>query len=156
DAWRGGTLAASYVADVVSSASIDVVSNATKHMEDFRSEITAGVTQKIRATALAAAYIYSVEHDYSSHNANLNLARDLFQRNTTLSLGLTFADNAVGRSGDQAFHRQLLVFGLSAGWTQTFAPKTIGQLSYTFSYADGYQASPYRFVRIEALDGATQ
>jgi hypothetical protein len=155
DAWRGGTLSASYVADVVSSASIDVISNATKHMEDFRSEITAGLSQKLKATSLSASYIYSVEHDYSSHNVTFNLAQDLFQRNTTLALGFTFADNAVGRTGDQAFQRSLLVYGLSGTWTQTYTPNTIGQLSYTFSYADGYQASPYRFVRVEALDGTT-
>lgn len=156
DAWRGGTLGASYVADVVSSASIDVVSNATRHMEDFRSEITAGLTQKIKASTLSAAYIYSVEHDYSSHNVSFNYGQDLFQRNSTLALGFSFADNSVGRTGDQAFHRSLLNFGVAASWTQAFTPKTIGQLSYTFSYSDGYQASPYRFVRVEAIDGSTR
>jgi hypothetical protein len=153
DAWRGGTVGASYVADVVSSASIDVVSNATKHMNDFRSEITGSLTQKLHATTLSASYIYSIEHDYESHTANLGVAQDLFQRNTTLSLGLTFVYNAVGRSGDQAFHRQLLVGGLGASWTQVLAKKTIGQLSYTFTYDNGYQASPYRFVPVVGPTG---
>jgi hypothetical protein len=153
DAWRGGTLGASYVADVVSSASIDVVSNATKHMDDFRSEITAGLTQKIKATTLSGSYIYSTEHDYSSHNVNLGFSQDLLQRNSTLALGWTLSDNAVGRFGDQAFHRSLLVTGVGASWTQTINPATIGQASYTFSYANGYEASPYRFVPIEDTTG---
>jgi hypothetical protein len=153
DAWRGGTLSASYVADVVSSASIDVVSNATKHMDDFRSEITAGLAQKLKATTLSASYIYSVEHDYQSHNIGLNLSQDLFQRNSTLALGFTFSDNDVGRSGDQAFHRSLLTAGAGASWTQTLTPATIGQLSYTFSWAGGYEASPYRFVPVQDSTG---
>jgi hypothetical protein len=148
DAWRGGTLGASYVADVVSSASIDVVSNATTHMSDFRSEITGSLTQKLRATTLSASYIYSIEHDYESHTANLGVSQDLFQRNTTLALGLTFVHNAVGRSGDQTFHRQLIVAGAGASWTQVLSRKTIGQLSYTFTFNDGFQASPYRFVPV--------
>jgi hypothetical protein len=155
DAWRGGTLNASYVADVVSSASIDVVSNATKHMDDFRSEITAGLTQKWKASTISGSYIYSVEHDYSSHNVNLGFAQDLLQRNTTLALGWTFSDNAVGRTGDQAFHRTLLVTGVGASWTQTITPATIAQLSYTFSYNSGYEASPYRFVPVQDMTDMT-
>jgi hypothetical protein len=143
------------VADVVSSASIDVVSNATKHMDDFRSEITAGLTQKLKATTFSGSYIYSIEHDYESHNVDLGIAQDLFQRNTTLALGYSLSVNNVGRTGDQAFRRSLLVNGLSGAWTQVLTPKLIGQLSYTFADNSGYQASPYRFVRVESADLAT-
>ena len=156
DAWKGGTVGASYVADVVSSASIDVVSNATTHMNDFRSEITGSLTQKLRATTLSASYIYSIEHDYESHTAKLGVSQDLFQRNTTLSLGLTFVHNAVGRTGDQAFHRELLVGGLGASWTQVLAKKTIAQLSYTFTYNNGFQSSPYRFVPVLGPTGEAE
>jgi hypothetical protein len=152
ETWKGGTLGASYVADVVSSASVDVVSNATKQMNDFRSEITGSLDQKIRSTTLSAAYIYSVEHDYESHNLNLGLSQDLFQRNTTLAIGYSLSLNSVGRAGDQAFHRSLDVNGVGLSWTQVLNPRTVAQLSYSFSYASGYQASPYRFVRIETPD----
>jgi hypothetical protein len=152
DAWQGATLSASYVADVVSSASVDVVSNATTHMTDFRSEITAGLSQKLKFTTLDASYVYSVENDYSSHNASLGFSQDLFDKNSTLAIGYTFAYNNVGRTGDQTFHRNLLVNGVGASWTQVFGPRTIGQLSYSFSWLDGYQASPYRFVRVDAVD----
>jgi Protein of unknown function (DUF3570) len=155
DAWKGGTVNASYVADVVSSASIDVVSNATTHMSDFRSEITAGVAQKWRASTFSGSYIYSVENDYSSHNVNLGVAQDFFQRNTTLALGWTVSQNAVRRTGDQEFHRSLFVTGIAATWTQTLTKKLIGQLSYTFTYDDGYQASPYRFVPVTVNNGLT-
>ncbi len=154
DAWKGGTVSASYVADVVSSASIDVVSNATKEMHDFRSEITAGMTQKLANTTLSGSYIYSIEHDYESHNVNLGVAQDLFSRNTTLALGYALSLNSVGRTGDQLFHRTLDVNGVGLTLTQTLDRSTIGQLSYTFSYNNGYQASPYRFVRIENADGS--
>lgn len=153
DAWSGGTLSASYVADVVSSASIDVVSNATTRMNDFRSEITAGLAQKLRNTTLTGSYVYSVENDYQSHNADLGFAQDLFEKNSTVSLGLTFSANDVYRTGDQLFHRKLTVAGASAAWTQVLDRATIAQLSYTFSYGNGYWASPYRFVRVENAAG---
>ena len=152
DAWKGGTLSASYVADVVSSASIDVISNATREMNDFRSEITAGLSQKLKMSTFSASYIYSVENDYQSHNAELGFSQDLWDHNSTLSLGFTTSVNSVGRSGDQTFHRQLFVAGVSLAWTQVFTKSLIGQLSGSFSYNNGYQASPYRFVRIESPD----
>ena len=155
DAWKGGTISGSYVADVVSSASIDVVSNATKRMNDFRSEVTAGIVQKHGASTFDAGYIYSVENDYSSHNVYLGFAQDLFQRNSTLAIGWSFSENAVGRTGDQAFHRSLLVTGGAVTWTQTLTKKLIGQLSYTFTYNDGYQASPYRFVPVSMTDASS-
>jgi hypothetical protein len=152
DAWKGGTLSASYVADVVSSASVDVISNATKQMNDFRSEITAGLVQKARNTTLSGSYVYSVENDYQSHNAELGVAQDMFEKNSTLALGATYSANDVYRTGDQAFHRKLSVVGLSGSWTQVLDRATIAQLSYSFSYGNGYWASPYRFVRVETPD----
>jgi len=152
DAWKGGTLSASYVADVVSSASIDVVSNATARMNDFRSEITAGLIQKLRNTTLSGSYVYSVENDYQSHNVELGFAQDLLEKNSTLALGATLSANDVYRTGDQLFHRKLDVAGASAAWTQVLNRATIAQLSYTFSYGNGYWASPYRFVRIATPD----
>lgn len=152
DAWKGGTLSASYVADVVSSASIDVVSNATARMNDFRSEITAGLVQKLRNTTLSGSYVYSVENDYQSHNADLGFSQDFFEKNSTLTLGLTYSGNDVYRTGDQLFHRKLSVVGFGASWTQVLNRATIAQLSYTFSYGNGYWASPYRFVRVETPD----
>jgi hypothetical protein len=152
DAWKGGTLSASYVADVVSSASIDVVSNATARMNDFRSEITAGLVQKLHNTTLTGSYVYSVENDYQSHNVELGFAQDLFEKNSTLALGATLSANDVYRTGDQLFHRKLLVAGLSTSWTQVLNRATIAQLSYSFSFGNGYWASPYRFVRVETPD----
>jgi Protein of unknown function (DUF3570) len=152
DAWSGGTLSASYVADVVSSASVDVISNATSHMNDFRSEITAGLVQKLRNTTLSGSYVYSVENDYQSHNVELGFAQDLFEKNSTLAFGATLSANDVYRTGDQAFHRKLTVGGVSGSWTQVLNRATIAQLSYTFSYGNGYWASPYRFVRVETQD----
>ena len=152
DTWKGGTLSASYVADVVSSASIDVVSNATTRMNDFRSEITAGLVQKLHNTTLSADYVYSVENDYQSHNVDLGIAQDMFEKNSTLAIGATFSGNDVYRTGDQSFHRKLEVAGLSASWTQVLNRATIAQLSYSFSYGNGYWASPYRFVKVETTD----
>src|SRR5262249_26339757 len=110
---------------------------------------------KLKATTLTGNYIYSTENDYESHNINIGFSQDLFEKNSTLALGYSYAYNNVGRAGDQIFHERLQVHGIGASWTQVFTRKTIGQLSYSFAYNDGYQASPYRFVSIFAADDYT-
>jgi hypothetical protein len=158
DAWRGGTLGASFVADVVSSASVDVVTNATTHMTDFRREVSGSLTQRISETTLSGAYIFSNENDYTSHNMALGVAQDLLQKNTTLALGYGYSWNEVGRSGEANFHCVgqpqgpclLQVHNIDATWTQVLTPKTLMQAGYSFQYALGYQASPYRFVHTES------
>jgi hypothetical protein len=149
DAWSDATLSASYVADIVTSASVDVISNATRRMTDFRSELSAGLSQKVRSATLSGSYVYSVENDYASHNVELGLAQELLDKNSTLSLGWSLSSNRIGRSGDQLFRESLFTTGAAASWTQVIDKKTIAQLSYTFSYANGFQSSPYRFVRFE-------
>jgi hypothetical protein len=156
EAWRGGTLGAGFVADIISSASVDVVTNATKHMSDFRKEATLSLGQKLGETTLSGAYIYSTENDYTSHNGSVGVSRDLLQRNTTLALGYAFSMNAVGRSGTpSALWKSLQVHGVDASWTQVLSPRMLLQAAYSFQYDGGYQASPYRFVHLESGDLTT-
>jgi hypothetical protein len=150
DVWRGGTIGAGFVADVVSSASIDVISNATTHMSDFRREVSGVLTQKLHDTTFGGSYIYSTENDYASHNFHTSVTQDLAQKNVTLSLGYSLSLNDVGRSGDPGFHRALDVHNLDVVLGVVLTQKTIVQASYTFGYSSGYMASPYRYVHIEA------
>ena len=150
DAWRGGILGASFVADVVTSASVDVVTNATARMTDFRKEVAGTITQKISDTTLSGAYIYSAENDYQSHNFNLGLTQDFLQKNSTLAVSYAGSLNDVGRSGDANFHKSLDVHTVDAAWTQLLNARTLMEFAYTFGYATGYQASPYRFVHVES------
>lgn len=149
DVWTGGTVGAGFVADVVSSASVDVITNATTHMSDFRREVSGTLAQKFADTTLNGAYIYSIENDYQSHNLHVGVSQDLARKNVTLALGYSLSLDDVGRSGDANFHRGLDVHTVDASYAQVLGPKTIGQLSYTLQYASGYMASPYRYVRIE-------
>jgi hypothetical protein len=150
--WSGATLGVGVVADVVSAASVDVVTNATPHMSDFRKELSSSLAQVIRDTTLSAGYIYSAENDYQSHNISLGFAQDLLQRNTTLAAGYAVSLNDVGRSGDPNFHRALTVHTVDASWTQVLSPTQVLQLGYTYSYSTGFQASPYRFVCVGNTD----
>jgi hypothetical protein len=140
-----------YVADAVTSASIDIVSQASKTtIHDTRHQVSAGASQIFGSSTIRGGYSYSRENDYESHTLNAGVAQELFDKNTTLSLGYTLSLNTVGRAGDMNFSRSLTVNSVSASWTQIITPQLLSQVTYELGHASGFQASPYRFVPVRA------
>ncbi len=151
-------VSASYLVDAVSSASADVVSQASPiTFHDNRHQVTVGLSHTIDTITPRVGYAFSTEHDYLSHTLTLNVTDELNDKNTQLGLGYALAINRVGRAGDDNFSRDLTVHRLAASWTQTVSPRLATQLTYELGYANGYQASPYRFVPIrQSADAAPE
>jgi hypothetical protein len=137
---------ARYLIDVISSASVDVISAATTRFNEARHEVEGGAEYHDDDRKLNASYIYSTENDWTSHTGNLGFTQDFAHHQVTLHLGGTAVSNDVGRSGDENFHRSLWVGGGSAGLTFVLTPRDLLDVAYTLAYSSGYQASPYRYV----------
>ena len=145
-----------YLVDVVSSASVDIVSQASpRTMHDTRHQVSLGLGHVFDTITAHGAYSFSKENDYLSHTLDASLSDELFDKNTTLALGYGISLNSVGRSGDLNFSRSLTVQHVSASWTQLVSPHVATQVTYELGDASGYQASPYRFVPVRPrLDAA--
>ncbi len=138
-----------YLVDAVSSASVDIVTQASPiTMHDTRHQVSLGLQQKLDTITATGGYSFSKENDYLSHTINVGLADELNDKNTTLGLGYGVSFNTVGRSGDENFSRSLTSQHVSASWTQLISPKVAAQLVYELGNESGYQASPYRFVSV--------
>ncbi|HVK86079.1 MAG TPA: DUF3570 domain-containing protein [Kofleriaceae bacterium] len=146
-------IAGRYVADAVSSASVDVISAATERWTELRSEVLGGVAYADGTTTASVDYIYSHEHDWDSHTVSAGASRDVFRHNLTLAAGASFVDNRVGRADDANFHERMRVLGgtLRAVWVG--GPKDVFTASYDGSRARGYQASPYRYAYVADVMG---
>lgn len=149
-------VSAGYLVDAVSSASVDVVSQASPiTFHDVRHQVALGISHVFDTLTPRFNYSMSTEDDYLSHTLSLGLVDELNDKNTQLGLGYAISLDRVGRADDDNFSRSLTVHHLVASWTQTMSPRLAGQLTYELSYADGYQASPYRFVPIrQSADAA--
>ncbi len=142
-------VSAGYTADVISSASIDIVSQASPTtIHDVRHQVSTAVTQKLGTLTVNGAYIYSSENDYSSHVVSMGVSKDLAEKDTTLALTYSLALNEVGRHGDHNFHKPLTVHDVGLSWTQIINARTASQVSYSAGIASGFQASAYRFVPV--------
>lgn len=146
-------VSAHYLADAVSSASVDVVSAATKRWSELRSEAQGGLAYVGDATTLSLDYIYSHENDWDSHTVGIGASRDFFHHNLTLGAGASYVDNRVGRANDESFHERLRTGALSLRAVWVWTQNDIAQAEYDLGRADGYQASPYRYAYVADPSG---
>lgn len=147
-----------YVADIVSSASVDIVTQASPTtIHDTRQQASGGFSHSFGSLSWHAEYLYSHENDYLSNNIATGIDKELFDKNTTLSLGYALSLDDVGRAHDDNFSKSLTSQSASASWTQIISPRLIAQLTYELGNASGFQSSPYRFVPVRtSLDAAPE
>jgi hypothetical protein len=140
----------------ITSASIDVVSQASPtRVHDTRHQVAASASHVFDTTTVHAGYTFSTENDYASHLVNASVEQAFDDKNTTLALGYALASNEIGRAGDRSYEQHLHVHDGTLSWTQVINPKAVAQLTYQLGFADGFQASPYRFVPVVDDAGMT-
>jgi hypothetical protein len=139
-------VSARYVADAVSSASVDVITAATERWTELRSEVLGGVAFADGTTTVSLDYTYSHENDWDSHTIAAGASRDLFKHNLTLGVGGSYVANAIGREDDMNFAEEMSIVGGSVRAVWVAGPSDIFTTSYDLSRATGYQASPYRYA----------
>lgn len=132
--------------DLVSSASIDVVTQASPYTEQ-RTEYTVG-TDILRDDILTGInYTQSQESDYTSNTLSVAMAHDLVDKNATLNLRAARSWDQVGKNGDPAFgqeHANRTIY--SVGLSQSVTPRWLGQINYEGTADSGFLNNPYRSV----------
>lgn len=140
-------LRAYYLVDLVSTASVDVVSAATERWDERRDELGASAGYDDETRALGVGYRRSIEKDWDSHTFSLAGSHGFANKNLTLGASLAYTDNDVGRADSPNFAEQLRAYTGSLSAVTVLSRDDLLSTTYFASYLDGYQASPYRFVR---------
>jgi hypothetical protein len=147
--FRGG-----YLADVVSSASVDVISAATGRFEELRNQGSGGVGLERGQWQADLGYVFSDENDWTSHTGSAGLGRDFFQRNTNITAGYVFVHNQVFRADDDGFRDRMLTHAGNVALTQVLGKKTNFRMTGFVGHNAGFQSSPYRYVPVGTTPGA--
>jgi len=137
---------------------------------DTRFALSASWQQPLsRLFTMNAGLTASKEYDYLHLGANFKLARDFNKRNTTVSLGLAFANDELdpeggapvplsamldvgdlsNKTGDQSKDIVDVVLGV----TNVASRNLLFQLNYSFSNASGYLNDPFKFLSV--VDGTS-
>jgi hypothetical protein len=132
--------------DMVSNASIDVVTTASPFKET-RTETGVGVDYLVRDSLVSFGLSNSSEPDYKARSASLDIAQDMFGNMTTVNLGFSRGSDKVGKKDegtiDRATHWQY-----RAGLTQVLNPRWIASANLELVSDSGLLGSPYRAARV--------
>ena len=145
------SIVGNYYVDMVSSASIDVITTASPYTEE-RKQWSLGMDYLRGNTTMRVNYVSSVESDYDAETVSFSVSQDMFGDLTTLTLGYALGDDLVGRSDNPLFERKLDRQIYSIGLTQILTKKLISTLNFETITDEGYLNNPYRSVRYANLD----
>ncbi len=135
-----------YYVDMISSASIDVVTQASPYQEE-RTQYSLGVDYLHGNTTMRVGYATSEESDFDAETVSFAVSQDMFGDLTTLTLSYALGDDLVRRSDDESFERPLdrQIYGV--GVTQILTKNLISTLNVETITEEGFLNNPYRSVR---------
>ena len=148
----GLLLRGSYLVDVVSAASVDIVSTASSRWREVRQAGTLGGQYKPGNFGVAVDAALSSEPDYLSYGASLKIIQDFNQKNWTATFGYGYSHDTAGRCDGgsctpfSVFSRDLdrETFSGELAWVIDRASTAAVGLSFIFE--DGDQSKPYRYI----------
>lgn len=156
------SLAANYYVDMISSASVDVLSTASPYKET-RTQESLSADYIHGNTTYSAGYIQSNERDYRARTMFASISESMFGDLTTVSFGFTRGFDRVGAANHQpglpitvdwkgnADHRNW-----QASISQILTRNLLLGINFETDESDGYLQSPYRSARYLAADGTVQ
>ena len=132
-----------------------------KGFKDTRKAVDLGVTLPLASgLKLSVGGAGSWESDFTSYSGRVGLSKELFNKNTTVSLGFNYERDSsrpftgiprpLGSMGDYAVGtaRQKRVSSFVAGLTQVLTPGWLAQINWSHGVTRGYQSDPYKLVSL--------
>jgi uncharacterized protein DUF3570 len=135
-----------YYVDMISSASIDVITTASPYTEE-RTQWSLGMDYLRGNTTMSVGYTSSVESDFDAKTYSFSVSQDMFGDQTTLTLTYALGDDVVGRSDDPTFERDIDRQLYGVGVTQILTRNLISTLNFEVVTDEGFLNNPYRSVR---------
>jgi len=141
---------AGWAEDIVSSASADVISYASKgRIYDRRIEFSGGYESQIPDGTINVGYIQSKENDYESHTYTAGGTREFNTKNTVFSFGFASGHDHVRSSSDPSFDKPMENQSYALSLTQVLTKVDIIQFIYDFRVENGCLYSPYRRAKLD-------
>ena len=144
----GWNVGASYLVDVVTAASPDVVSTASRRFHDVRHAGGINGGWKPGRFGAAAYANYSQESDYISRTLGVVATGDFKDKLVTPAIGYSYTWDTIGRRGTSydVFGRPFDVHEITAGSTFVLTSTSLVVLGGSVAFEEGNQSKPYRYI----------
>jgi hypothetical protein len=145
---QGMSLRGSYLVDVVSAASVDIVSTASQAWHEVRQAGTLETEYKPHDFGVTLGGSVSSEPDYLSYGIGLAIAQDFDEKNTTLTAGYGYGHDIAGykNTSFSVFSHVIEHGTFNVGLTQVINKATVGSLSADMVLDNGDQSKVYRYI----------
>ena len=157
----GASLHASYLVDIVSAASVDIVSTASSRWKEVRHAGTLEAEYKPHDFGVAVGGAVSSEPDYLSYAAHAIVTKDFDEKNWTLFFGYGFSHDTIGRCGDfgkctpfSVYSHTLDRGSFDGGIDFVVDRASLASITGDVIIENGDQSKPYRYVAMFAPDVA--
>lgn len=150
----GWTVGGSYLLDVVTTASTDIVATASPRWSEFRHVPGLYGSKKFGDVRVGLSTGASIEPDYVSVAGGINASMDLLDKRVTPSLAYGFGYDIQGRSGTSfdAFSTVIIQNSVDASVSIVADKSTVVTASVTTIFQSGDTSKPYRFVPLFSED----
>lgn len=144
----GWSASGSYLVDVISAASVDIVSSASPHWQEVRHAGALGANYEHGEFALGANGSASYEPDYLSLVGGLVGSLELARKNAKLEMGLSYGHDTAGRTGTpfSVYSLGLDRYTLGAGLELVLDRATTFSPAFDAIFESGRQEKPYRYL----------
>ena len=148
----GWSVNARYLVDVVSAASVDIVSTASRRWEEVRHVGSADMEYKPDTFGFRASANVSSEPDYLSLTGGGAIVKDLLDKHLTLLGGYSYGHDIGGRTGTawSVFNRKLDRHAFKLGATVIVNRTTVASVVLDTILERGDPSKPYRYVPLFA------
>lgn len=149
---------ASFLVDVVTTASADIIANASPRWTEVRYVPAAGGHKKFGDVDVTLGGGASIEPDYLSVGGSIGASIELRQKTVTPALSYGFGYDIQGRSGTSysVFGRPLVRHSVDASVTFVVDKATFFTPSFTAVFESGDPSKPYRYIPMFNEDIAAQ
>lgn len=154
----GASIRGSYLVDVVSAASVDIVSTASRRWTEARQAGSLEAEYKPRDFGVSIAGSTSSEPDYFSYGFGVTMTYDLLEKNLTLIGGYGYGHDTAGRSGTpfSVFSREIEHGAFTAGVSGLVDRSTIVSGVFDMILENGDSSKPYRYIPMFSAAAAAQ
>ena len=144
----GVSVSGSYLLDVVSAASVDIVSTASRRWQENRHAGAVSAEYKPHNFGVAVSGSASREPDYFAYGFAVQMSQDFDEKNTSISGGYGFGHDTIGRGSTpfSVFSRDVTRGTFNGGITQVINRTTVAGLTLDLMIENGDQSKPYRYV----------
>jgi hypothetical protein len=147
---------AQYLVDVISAASVDIVSTASQHWNEVRQAGSLEASYKPHELGVRASAAVSSEPDYHSTAGGLDVIWDFSKQGHTAFFGYVRDQDTIGRTGTafSVFSHSLAQDTIRGGVSLTLGPAAVFSIGNELILERGDQSKPYRYVPTFTADVA--